>query len=564
MKRLFLFTLLTLSLLLARAQGPVQRDKSRLIDFSGGLSLSANYFHVQGQQPNQTPFFWSISGSPTLSLLGIRFPAHISLRNSGLETNLNFPFNRFAASPSWKWVRLYLGQRSPKFSPYTLRGSDFNGMGVELTPGKFRFALLRGTLRNLSTRADSLQEISTILPTYKRRALAGKIGFGSRRSYLDILWMKVRDEANDITYQSKNFDLPQQAPEDNLLLGLDLNLRLLKALTFKLNGAASLHTANMNLDKLPLDEWLSPQQQQSLSRLMVINASTRWGFAGDAELRLRLKPGSFSLKYHRVDPNFRSLGTFFVRQDVESWTGSLQLRALKNKLNLNLRGGLEQNNLSDLLATRRQRIIGSANLLVMPSRDMQLQLHLSNFQVDNRPGLVTVEDSFRFVNVTQIQRASFRKRFELGGPSLSLQASLNHQSVDEPVALQSAFQQIELWNGALGADWSNAEGTFRLGSSLNYQQSRRGEELSTTYGIMLRAQQSLWDKKLRLQLSNNLRQVQSQQGDARLSLTLRGSCRWRISKAHSFNLAASYLDRNLQAEQRVRSLRASAGYRFNF
>lgn len=564
MKRILLFTLMLLSLLALTAQDLSKLGKSKAFELSGNLSLNANFFGVQGQQPSQTPFFWSISGSPTISVFGLRFPAHLSFRDSKLETNLRFPFNRFAASPSWKWVTVHLGQRSPRMSPYTLTGSDFNGLGVELTPGKFRFALMRGSLRNLSTRADSLQEISTILPAYKRTALAGKIGVGSHRRYFDLIWTKVRDEIDELTYLSPGFTKPIVAPEDNLVLGVDMQLPLFKLFTFKVNGAASLHTANMNQESLPLDEWLSAKQQQSLSNFMVLNASTRWGFAGDAELKLRIKAGSLSLKYHRVEPHFRALGTFFVRRDVESWTANMQLRAFKNKVSLNLRSGIEQNNLSDLLATQRKRVIGSANLLIMPSPELQIQLNISNFQMDNRPGIVTVEDSLRFVNVTQIQRLNLRKRFDLGGPSLQLQATLNHQSVDEPNALNSAFTGINLWNGAFGGDWSNGSNHFRLGTSLNYQQSQRSDELSTTWGLLVHASQQLWDKKLRFQLSHNIRQISSQQGDRRLSLTLRSSLRWRIAEAHSFQLSGSYLNRNLQTNQSPRSLRASVGYSFSF
>jgi len=563
MKRILLL-LLSFLLLSSSAQDLSKLSKNKAFALSGNLSFNANFFGVQGQQSSQTPFFWSISGSPSISLFGLRFPAHISFRDSKLESNLQFPFNRFAASPSWKWVKVHLGQRSPRLSPYTLTGNDFNGVGIELTPGKLRFAFMRGTFRNLSTRADSLQVISTILPSYRRRGLAGKIGFGSRQRYVDLIWMKVRDELDDFTNLSDEFNKPLIVPEDNLVLGLDMQIPLLKALTIKVNGAGSLHTPNINLSPIPLDEWLSPEQQTSVSRIIALNASTRWGFAGDAELRLRLKPGSFSIKYHRVEPNFRSLGTFFVRQDVESWTANLQLRAFKNKLSLMLRGGWEQNNLSDLLATRRQRLIGMANLLIMPARDLQIQLNISNFQMDNRPGLITVEDSFRFVNVTQIQRASVRKSIDLGGPSLSLQGTINHQSVDEPQAQNASFTGIELWNAAFGTDWKNASGNFILGTNLNYQQSLRGDEMSTTWGVMLRINQNLWDKKLRLRLSSIFNQVNSQQATPRLSMTLRSSMRWQLAQAHSFNLGASLLDRNLQASQPIRSLRASVGYSFRF
>ncbi|MEM6342401.1 MAG: hypothetical protein AAF927_00925 [Bacteroidota bacterium] len=548
------------------AQGLDKFKNKPPLALSGSLRLSASYYSITGAPNTQNPFSWVLSGTPTLSVFGIKFPVSFSYRGSNLETNLQFPLNRFAASPSWKWGRLHLGQRSMRLTDYTLSGRDFNGVGVELNPGVLRFAALSGNFRNVQTQADSLTQLALILPSFKRNGFGGKLGVGTAQNYLDFIFMKIEDQEETIVFQSPEIATPVSLPKDNVVLGSDLKLTLFKSLSLRLNGAASLvsdkdSSLGIPLDTLNLDRWLEP-----LSKVIEPNLSTRWGLAGDAELSLKLKAFSIGAKYHRVDPYFRSLGTFFIRNDIESYTGKLGLRLWENKFNLNLQAGRERNNLSGLKARTQSRTIGSASLFLNPIKALQINLNYSNFQRDNESGFVEIEDTLRVVNLTQLQSLNISYRAKTQGPTLRLRASVSRQSIEDQSVYRPIDNHLNSLVGSFHAGLHWKEAGFRLTPSLQYRQMDFRGDLRQTYGFGLQLSQALLEKKLRLQARFSLRQTMSQQGNDNTALNLRASGRFKLSKRQNINLNLHYLSRQYQAVDRVdrSTFRLNFAYSFNF
>ncbi|MEL6804205.1 MAG: hypothetical protein AAFO91_10530, partial [Bacteroidota bacterium] len=438
-----------------------------------------------------------------------------------------------------------------RLTDYTLAGRDFNGVGIELNPGILRFAALSGNFRNVQTQADSLTQLALILPSFKRNGFGGKLGVGTAQNYLDFIFMKIEDQEETIVFQSPEIATPVSLPKDNVVLGSDLKLTLFKRLSLRLNGAASLvsdkdSTLGIPLDTLNLDRWIQP-----LSRVIEPNLSTRWGLAGDAEASLRLKAFNLGVKYHRVDPYFRSLGTFFVRTDIESYTGKLGLRLWDNKFNLNVQAGRERNNLSGLKARTQSRTIGSASLFLNPVKPLQINLNYANFQRDNESGFVEIEDTLRVVNITQLQSINLRYRAETKGPKLNLRVNLSRQIIEDQSEFRPLDNQLSSLVGSFhaGLNWKDAG--FRLTPSLQYRQMDFRGDLRQTYGIGIQLSQELFEKRIRLQARASLRQTMSQQGNDNTALNLRASGRFKLSKRQSFNLNLHYLSRQYEAVDRI-------------
>ena len=107
---------------------------------SGTAGLGLGTYSSSGISARAKSFSYLFSGSPVVSIYGIAFP--LSIVVSDQQKSFTQPFNQYGVSPHYKWITVHGGWRSLTFSPYTLAGYNFLGMGVELNPGKLRAAFM--------------------------------------------------------------------------------------------------------------------------------------------------------------------------------------------------------------------------------------------------------------------------------------------------------------------------------------------------------------------------------------------------------------------------------------
>ena len=180
--------------LAGKAQNVEQLAKADPLSLSGHLRLGFQYFDGGGEVDGRLPFSYVLTGTPTLSVFGFDIPVSISYRDGQLGSQARSPFNRYGISPSYKWVKLHLGQSNMRLAPYTLSGKNVAGLGVELTPGPLRIAALRGTLDNYALRPDSLSFLSTVVPMYERQVLGGALGYHGKAAEVELSFLKVKDD----------------------------------------------------------------------------------------------------------------------------------------------------------------------------------------------------------------------------------------------------------------------------------------------------------------------------------------------------------------------------------
>ena len=85
-------------------------------------------------------------------------------------------------------------------------------------------------------------------------------------------------------------------------------------------------------------------------------------------------------QFDHVDPGFRSLGTLYFQDDFENYTIHARVNALKNKLTLAVRSGIQRNYLERNESNQILRGIGSAQINYSP-----LQLSLIHISEPTRP-----------------------------------------------------------------------------------------------------------------------------------------------------------------------------------
>ncbi|MCB9271696.1 MAG: hypothetical protein H6561_19385 [Lewinellaceae bacterium] len=111
-----------------------------------------------------------------------------------------------------------------------MSGQIIKGAALELTPGVFRLAATYGTLENPLTQIDTLVEGAELLPSYRRQAMAVKLGVGKGNNFIDLTAFRAKDDLTSVSHLSIRTDLVK--PEENLVLGLSMGISRSNSLPF--------------------------------------------------------------------------------------------------------------------------------------------------------------------------------------------------------------------------------------------------------------------------------------------------------------------------------------------
>ena len=139
---ILLFFLFVACQLDAQDLGNIKKQKP--FTMSGSIGASANFYNSNEPITSRPPFGWNIYGHFTPTVYGISLPVSFVITQYG--KSYQQPFTMFGISPTYKWAKLLLGYRNIQFSPVTFDGQSFRGAGLELNPGKLRFAAFYGKL----------------------------------------------------------------------------------------------------------------------------------------------------------------------------------------------------------------------------------------------------------------------------------------------------------------------------------------------------------------------------------------------------------------------------------
>ena len=150
-KRFFIVMMLGMICSLS-AWADISTTSQQLDDFSfkkgltahGGLTFSNEFYSGSDSLVRRDPYAYFLNGNLNMNLWGISLPFSFSYSNT--QISYTQPFNKFKLDPSYKWVHLLVGTNTMEMSPYTLSDHEFTGVGVELTPGKWKIAGMYGRL----------------------------------------------------------------------------------------------------------------------------------------------------------------------------------------------------------------------------------------------------------------------------------------------------------------------------------------------------------------------------------------------------------------------------------
>jgi len=290
-------------------------------------------------------------------------------------------------SPQWKWIKVHLGYRNINFSKYVLGGHTILGAGLELTPGKFRFGIVYGRLQRTTNKAYNINNpTSDTLSTYSRKALSFKIGVGSDNTFVDFVFLRGYDDSTSVDtsyYRSGNF------PATNVVAGINSRIAFSRTLHLQIESAYSLYTNNQkSIGTVEISPFVD--------KMIPVNISTQGFLAVNGKLEYKNRKGfSAGVQYRRIDPGYKSMGSYFINNDVENITANLGFSLFKRRMSIRGSMGTERNNLKTARNATTKKLIGSFMLNYNPVHFFGININYSNYSVNQHAGRIQIADSVK-------------------------------------------------------------------------------------------------------------------------------------------------------------------------
>jgi hypothetical protein len=341
--------------------------KAKLINVSGGFS--ANSVFYSGNAARE-PFSYFLNGNINFNIANLyNVPLSFSYTNQKFGYNKPVLMNRLSIHPSYKWITAHIGDVSMTFSPYTLAGHQFSGLGVDLTPqGKFKISAMYGRLVKNSEYDITFPEI---VPAYKRFGYGFKTSYALEKITLGLTLFKARDEISSISNPIP-FEM-DITPKENVAASFETSFKLFDKLLVNTEFANSAITEDLRVTGNGKPKGIS-------SLLLNPNASTTSYNAFRGQFTYPAGKGTLGLGYERIDPNYRTLGGYYFNNDLENVTINATQNLYGDKLSLAINLGLQKDNLDKQKESQMKRLVSSLNADFRPNQKLNLSLNYSNFQ----------------------------------------------------------------------------------------------------------------------------------------------------------------------------------------
>jgi hypothetical protein len=515
----------------------LSRQKPVLL--SGGLTARTIFYDANGIPNRRQPFSYIFTGSPTISIFN-SFTIPISFTYSEQDRSFRQPFNQFGMSPYYKWITIHVGYRNINYSQFTLAGHTILGAGIELHPGIFRFGFITGRFNRatpVDTSSKSFQPF-----TYSNHGTAAKIGIGKGVDFFEVSMLKAKDDINSV-HPPVDY-IGTVTPGENIVVGINGQIKFLKNFTFALEAATSLYTRNLE-NSTPLSDSTNKGITKILGNFISTNSTTERYNAIQTSLLYHEKIFSAKLQYRRVDPDYKTMGAYFFNNDIENITFAPSLNLLKNKFRFGGSIGFQHDNLLKQKQTTSSRVIGSANLSAELNEHFGIDFSYSNYSNTQLRKTILLGNTFRIAQVSE--NYSFTPRYILASEkfvhSVIFSANYNiFSSVDKTIDnLSDTKSNNYFLNYQVTVVPRNLTYTFNL----NYTDVKSASYEDGNYGVTLGVNKVLNNSKLTAGwLGSFLKGLHGK--STGLILNQNVTVNYRINKHHSFGTMISYINNKSQ------------------
>ncbi len=544
-----------------------QKDQLKV---TGGISTNQVYYDAFGSDQRRDPYSYFLSGNVNFSLYGWNVP--FSYTYSNQNSSFQQPFNQYSLHPYYKWIRAHIGYISMTFSPYTLSGHLFYGGGVELTPGdKFKIEMMYGRL-NKAVDFDSI--VTNNIPSYKRTGYGLKVGYKLKTGLVETMFFRSKDETGSIDSSIIPSDL-SLTPEENLVLSLKTNQKIINGLNFSFEYSASALTRDVRLK----DTGEQPDNIFNyVGPFFNANSSSAYYNAFNAGLQYSFDVSSLSLRYERIDPEYQTHGAYYFTNDLENITLNASTSLLKQKVNLGANVGIQRDDIDNQKMSSMQRVVSSFNVGVNAWEKLNMSFSYSNFQSYtniksqyDRLTELTPYDNLDTLDFTQIsQNANANIGYNIK----------NNENVRQQINMNVSYQKAADKQGDnntnAGSDFININTAYShsliplnlsLTLAANYNRSNTQSLVTEMFGPTLSVNKSFFDKLLRSGISASMNNAYSNSDLTSRVISVRLNNTLKYKKQHNINLSIVCVNRHnplVETGGNYTELTATLGYNYNF
>lgn len=562
LKKTLFCCFLLINITVALGQDIGQIGKAKLFKLTGGVAANSVYYNGIS---NREPFTYILSGNINLNISNVyNIPVSFTYSNQKFESSNPFSFNRLSIHPSYKWITTHIGDVSMNFSPYTLNGHQFSGLGVDLTPkSKWNISTMYGRLLKASEYDEN--NATTSEPAYKR------IGYGLKAKYdfdkfsLATIFFKATDDKNSIENPVPvEFELQ---PKDNIVMSVESNVKFLDHGEIKAEIALSTITEDTNAEGKEVNPNL-------FSSLLKTNITTNKYKAYNLGFTYAVGKGTIGVEYEHIDPEYRTLGAYFFNNDLENITINATQNILDNKVAISFNGGLQKDDLNNEKSSQLTRVVSAVNVTYTASEKLNVSGAYSNFQ-----SYTNIKNQFDYINeLTQTDNLD-----TLDFQQISKNASLNinyilknSKTKKENIAMALSFQNAvnkqggntvengdsKFYNGNASYNINYPNNDLNISSSLNISYSNIGTESSITFGPILSANKLFFEKQLRTNGSISYNQSKNNGKTQSQVTNIRMGSSYSYKKKHNFSL--NLLSQFRGGTTSDQSFTATFGYNYIF
>ncbi len=536
--------------------------KGKPLKLNGGFSANS-VVNAGNAVSGRDPFTYYMNGNINLNIYGqVNLPFSFNLTNSGSSYKLPSSPNRLSIHPSYKWITGHIGDVSMTFSPYTLNGHMFTGVGVELAPEGWEFAVMYGRLQKAVEYEDAQP---TFLPTYKRMGYGFKAGRITDKYQISVNLFSAKDKTSSLSTPPDSLGV---TPMENIAGGFSFVYKPVKFLELAGEYGLSLVTNDTRLPDEDRGGVLGLWSGSNMSSTYYNAFKVQANYVGETS--------RFGIAYERIDPDYKTLGAYYFTNDLENITVNGYQSMWQNKLNVGLSLGYERDNLSGKKANKNTRVVGSLNITGTLSERVIANLSYSNFQ-----SFSNIRSDFELIN----QEITMDKLDTLDYVQLSQSANLNlniitrkseaeMHNLNVNLSYQDAANKqggkyqpgsvTEMINAASSYTISFPKRGLSLNGALNMNNSRVYNGNTFTWGPTLGASSQILKKKVRLSGAasyNTSRFDGVKQNDV---FMLRMNSSYNPVGRHNFTLAYTFQWRSALNRPDTNSSLITAGYNYNF
>ncbi|MFN5326343.1 MAG: hypothetical protein ACK5B8_03940 [Bacteroidota bacterium] len=436
------------------------KKKEKFLKISGSINIG--YWINQSKKQNvvTNKVDWFIQGQPTLKVGNTNLPFSGNYSNRGLE--FTQPFNQFGISPTFNNFTAHLGYRNLQYSEYIFAGVTFLGGAFDWQFKKLRMGAFYGRFNKaIDPDAAAASGVSyTVLPSYLRMGYGFKLGLGKEKNHVDFVITKFQDDTLSL---KKRPVLQTVKPGDNLSASIISKFTFLKNFNFESEGAVSVYTEDVQQTKFTLDSSLA-----WLQKIILLNATTSVNPAANVSLGYRNKSFGLGFKSDYIGANYRSLGAYFLQNDLFRTTINPSLQLLKNKISFAGSWGVQNDNLANQKAFKTTRTVHSVRLMVRPVSQLVVQMNYADYGTTQTSGLVQLNDSIR---ISQINR-NLGGNIALNFPSKIISTSINlsgqMQSLDDLNQFTTKFTKSDITTLSAATNFSVDKIGFTTGFNFVY------------------------------------------------------------------------------------------------